>query len=132
MARILVIDDDAGVRATVTTMLRSAGHEVVEAVDGEHGIKQFLQKTCDAVLCDVFMPKKSGIGTLRALRKLDNKLPIVMMSGGAPARGSSRAEFVDYLALARMYGATETMAKPFRAAELFAVVERALRASARS
>jgi hypothetical protein len=51
-----------------------------------------------------------------------------MMSGGAPRQGRLGAEFIDYLELARMYGATDTIAKPFKAAELSAVVERALRA----
>ena len=83
------------------------------------------------MLCDIFMPKMSGIGTLRALREISRRLPVVMMSGGAPGRWQmSRSEFIDYLELSRMYGATATIAKPFKAAELLGVVDRALQTGA--
>jgi CheY-like chemotaxis protein len=128
MARILVIDDDWAVRRTIEAILGAAGHSAAMAGDGEDGIAQFRQAPCDLVLCDIFMPKKSGIGTLRSLREMSGSVPIVMMSGGAPRQGRLGVEFIDYLELARMYGATDTIAKPFKAAELIAVVERALRA----
>ena len=128
MARILVIDDDWAVRKTIEAILGAAGYSAAMAVDGDDGVEKFRQEPCDVVLCDIFMPKKSGIATLRVLRELSASVPIVVMSGGAPRQGRQGTEFIDYLELARMYGATATIAKPFKAAELVAVVEQALRA----
>jgi CheY-like chemotaxis protein len=128
MARILVIDDDWAVRKTIEAILQNAGHSVAIAADGEDGTEQFRQAPGDLVLCDIFMPRKSGIATLRALREMSGSIPIVMMSGGAPRQERHGTEFIDYLELARMYGATATIAKPFKATELIAVIEQALRA----
>lgn len=97
MARILVIDDDRAVRQTIEAMLGTAGHSAAVAVDGDDGVEKFRQEPCDVVLCDVFMPKKSGIATLRVLRALSATAPIVAMSGGAPRQGRQGMEFIDYL-----------------------------------
>lgn len=129
MARILVIEDDEPVRSTVKRMLESAGHEVATAVDGEDGLKQFQGASADLVLCDIFMPNKSGVATLRSLREMNGRLPIVAMSDGSPASARmSKTEFVDYLEMARVLGATATIDKPFKAADLVAVVAQALAA----
>jgi CheY-like chemotaxis protein len=127
MARILVIEDDDSVRTTVKQMLESGGHQVATAVDGEDGLEQFQKAPADLVLCDVFMPNKTGIGTLTSLRKISGTLPIVVMSGGAPSSGRiSKSEFVDYLEMAKLFGATATIGKPFKAADLIEVISKAL------
>ncbi len=59
MARILLADDDTRVREAVAMILEDAGHEVVQALDGEHAVKAFRAKPIDLVVCDLFMPGKS-------------------------------------------------------------------------
>jgi CheY-like chemotaxis protein len=61
MARVLVIDDQPFVRDVLRKMLESAGHQVEEAPDGVEGADLFRQRPCDLVLCDLFMPRESGL-----------------------------------------------------------------------
>jgi CheY-like chemotaxis protein len=127
MARILLIEDDADVRAVIQTMLQSRGHEVATAVDGEEGLRQFAAQPFDLVICDIFMPNMDGIGTLRELRRRRADLPIVVTSGGSPNvlrvndKGNS-----DYLEFAKQLGAMATIAKPFTIKQLMDIVEAAL------
>ena len=129
MARILVVDDDEMVRGTIKAILERAGHDVVLAVDGEDALRQFQQAGCDLVVCDIFMPNKEGISTLRDLRRLDVTMPIITMTGGSPGAGrSGPSAHADYLSMSTMLGATGTLNKPFRANELIALVDQCLAA----
>jgi DNA-binding NtrC family response regulator len=118
MALILVVDDDEGIRRVVEVMLKNAGHDPVLAVNGNDALRQFRQQHFDLVICDVFMPDKEGIETLRELRQLDPAVPVIMMSGGAAHK--------DYLAVAEHFGATRTIAKPFRYSQLTRLVRECL------
>jgi CheY-like chemotaxis protein len=127
MALILVIDDDEMVRSTVKAMLESRGHAVAVAVDGEDGLRQVQQRPFDLVLCDIFMPNKDGIGTLREVRRADSAMPVIVMTGGSPNAGriGERTD-VDYLHMARLLGATRTIGKPFTIKQLIDLVNEAL------
>jgi CheY-like chemotaxis protein len=127
MPRILLIDDDDMVRDTVQAMLRNAGHQVTVAADGLEGLSQVRQHPFDLVLCDVFMPGLDGIATLSEVKRLDDRLPVVIMSAGAP-RGAriGRQENADYMALARSLGATRTIEKPFKSDQLATLVNQVL------
>jgi len=61
MARILVVDDQPFVRDVLGKLLESAGHEVVEAEDGVAGTGLFRRHPCDLILCDIFLPRESGL-----------------------------------------------------------------------
>lgn len=127
MPRILVIDDDEMVRGTIKAILERAGHEVVLAVDGDDGLQQFQRQVCDLVLCDIFMPNKEGIATLRELRHLDAAVPVITMTGGSPSAGrTGPSAYADYLNMSTMLGATRTLHKPFRANELVSLVRECL------
>ena len=123
MARILVVDDDADVRAAVRTILEDAGHEVVEAVDGAAGLRAYRDASFDLVLCDLFMPDVDGIELIRALRRQFPDAKVIAMSGGA-FDGT-----LDLLDLAPYLGAAEALAKPFSLDEFVRAVERVLRPS---
>lgn len=127
MPLILVIDDDEMVRSTVKAMLESRGHDVAVAVDGEDGQRQLQKQAFDLVLCDIFMPNKDGIGTLRDVRRVNPDLPIIIMTGGSPNAGriGDRTD-VDYLHMARLLGATRTIGKPFTIKQLIVLVDEAL------
>ncbi|RJR40922.1 MAG: response regulator [Desulfobacteraceae bacterium] len=113
MARILAIDDDAVTRATIRTFLEWKGHEVMEAPDGEAGLK--LQHECppDVIITDLAMPKLDGIGIIVRVRREHPTIGIVVISG----KGSY------YLSKARLLGADKTLSKPFRLQELLEAVE---------
>ncbi len=102
MARILVIDDDELIRGTVQVILASDGHESILAVDGEDGMRQFQRQQFDLVLCDVFMPHKEGLETVREIRQLSAGTPIISMTGSIPTSDSGRLD-PDFL---RMSSAT--------------------------
>ena len=120
MARILVIDDYEPFRASVKDLLEASGYDVAVAVDGEDGIQQFQLQPFDLVLCDVFMPKKEGMETIRDLRQLSAGTPIISMTG------RSDAFETDFLRMTRELGATGAITKPFKVDEFLAVVRRCL------
>jgi two-component system, chemotaxis family, chemotaxis protein CheY len=131
MARILVIDDDELVRGTVQAMLQSDGHEAVLAVDGEDGIRQVRRQLFDLVLCDVFMPQKEGLATVREIRQLSAGIPIISMTGSVPASNGALLD-PDFLRMSSALGATRTLAKPFRPRELLALVKECLGSSGKA
>jgi DNA-binding response OmpR family regulator len=103
MAKVLVIDDDAGLRATVGEMLALLGHQAVEAADGRKGIEAAEADPPDLVICDIFMPDCEGLATIRELRRTREDLPILAISG--------RDSF--YLKIAERLGAGAGLSKPF-------------------
>jgi len=80
---ILLIDDEEGVRAVAEQMFSNLGLKTVVAADGEEGIERFKQHQPDIclVLLDLTMPRMSGAETLRALRLIAPRLPVILMSG---------------------------------------------------
>lgn len=81
--RILVIDDSADLALTLRMLLERAGHEVVTAEDGRHGLRRFYETRPDLVLLDVAMPGLDGWETLERLRDLSD-VPVLMVSGRQP------------------------------------------------
>jgi DNA-binding response OmpR family regulator len=120
MARILVIDDEVQLRGVVRRILERAGHDVVEAGDGDAGLKMHQAHGADLVLVDIFMPGRDGIELIRDLRAKAPGTKIIVMSGGG-RRGN-----LDLLDDARLLGATRALRKPFELAALVALVSEVL------
>ncbi len=118
MATILVVDDDAGIRATVALALRAAGHTVVEAESVAEARAAAAAHPPAVVLCDIYMPGGSGLDLLAELQQHPSPPGIIVMT----ARGS-----VETAALARRLGAFEYLAKPFDVIVLTERVAAALR-----
>ena len=116
-----MIDDDPVVRRTVTRILRSSGHETVEAAYGQKGIETIGLQRVDLVITDLYMPGQDGIETIQQLRDEFPRSRIIAMSGGASvaAEGPLRD--------AEMFGADATLAKPFSMQHLNDVVAGILR-----
>jgi CheY-like chemotaxis protein len=112
--RVLVIDDQQTLRQTVRRILESAGHDVIEAHDGHAGLTAFRAQEVDVVVTDILMPDMDGFETIRSLRAIAPDLRIIAISGSR--------ESLDLLRYAREFGATAAIAKPFRRAELLAVI----------
>lgn len=107
MARILVIDDDPMILELLRTVLTLDGHEVETAVDGRDGLRCFEQLPTDLVITDLMMPEQEGIETIRKLRALDARVPILAISAETPrVRGG-------FLEAAKRLGADLALAKPF-------------------
>lgn len=120
MARILVIDDDHGIRALLRDILEPEGHQVMDAPNGRIGVRLCQQHRFDLVITDMLMPEGEGIETIGELRERSPAIRILAMSGGG-ARGN-----LSILADAKRFGATLTIPKPFGHGELLGAVTAAL------
>jgi CheY-like chemotaxis protein len=120
MTKVLVIDDDALVRNTISRMLRCWGYEVVIAEDGNRGVELFQTAEPALVITDIIMPDKDGIETIREIRAAQPDARIIAMSGGG------RIGNLDFLSFAAKLGATEIISKPFDPATLRDCVTRCL------
>jgi signal transduction histidine kinase/ActR/RegA family two-component response regulator/uncharacterized protein YigA (DUF484 family) len=80
-AKILVIDDEEAVRDILSRLLRTKGHQVEVASNGEEGIERFRNQDFDLVFTDLGMPKISGWEVGRALKGLNPKIPVIMITG---------------------------------------------------
>jgi DNA-binding response OmpR family regulator len=119
MPHILVIDDEASVRAFIRQALEDAGYRISEAPDGEQGLLMLHNTLVDLVVTDIFMPHKEGIETIRTVRQQFPQIKILAISGG----GSRRMEV---LPSALQFGAHYTLTKPFTPEELLAAVNTTL------
>ncbi|HRP18601.1 MAG TPA: response regulator, partial [Ginsengibacter sp.] len=81
MPSILIIDDEAAIRKTLSEILGYEGYTVEEASDGEEGLRKFSKKKVDVVLCDAKMPKVDGIEFLERARKINPEVPVIVISG---------------------------------------------------
>lgn len=117
MARILVIDDQKDVCATLALALERDGHSVTTASDGNEGLALFDPETTDLVITDILMPDKEGIETIMEMVKIRSDVRIIAMSGG------SQVENVNFLDIARSFGASAMLKKPFTLDELSRTVE---------
>jgi DNA-binding response OmpR family regulator len=113
---VLVIDDDADVRAFLQSLLESEGYEVAAAADGREGLALQRSKPSEIVVTDIFMPGKEGIETIFELHREFPQTKIIVMSGGPSKKG------VDYLAVALELGAAKSLKKPFGPLELIDAV----------
>ena len=118
MARILVIDDDADMRALLDEMLTAGGHEVAQAGDGREGVAKYRTDGADLVITDLCMPNQEGLETIIELRRDFPKVVIIAMSGKTFARAM--------LTIATRLGAVEVLMKPFQPAEMLDAVARVL------
>ena len=116
MAHILVIDDDPVLRQVITLALERAGHTVLRCENGKKAIEYLAHQHANLLLTDIIMPEMDGVETVRAARRLQPDLPILAISGGGSFDPG------DYLGIARAFGATAVLAKPFRPADLVALV----------
>jgi DNA-binding NtrC family response regulator len=130
VARILVIDDDHAVLATIEILLARHAHEVVVSDDGRKGIDLFRTGTFDLLIVDIFMPAMDGLETMKLVHRYRPEVPIIVISGHEPRLVSESAP--NFLRMATKLGAVSSIQKPFRPADFLAVVDGCLSASDRS
>ena len=116
MARILVIDDEAMVRLAVGAALRFAGHEVVDASDGETGIALIQQQAFDLIVTDIRLPRLDGQEVIKASRRIQPGCRVIAVGGGGTVAVFGPEAY------ARQLGADRVLHKPFAVHELNAAV----------
>jgi two-component system response regulator AtoC len=113
---VLVIDDDAGVRRTVSMILESEGYQVQTASDGRDGLERALKESPNLILCDVRMPRVDGLAFVQEYRAAGGTGLVIVMT----AYGSNE------LALEAMKkGAYDYIPKPFEADQVILVLKKA-------
>lgn len=121
MFQILIVEDDAGIRTVLRTLLEAHGYRVVEAASGQRAIIEARNHRPDLVCVDLGMPDRDGADIIREIRAF-SAVPILVVS----ARTMETEKIV-----ALDSGADDYVTKPFSAPELLARVRAALRRSAR-
>lgn len=117
MARVLLVEDDAGIRAAVRFMLEDEGYEVVEGATGEEGVERFNAGGADLAIVDLLLPGISGLEVVRTLRA-SSALPILIVT--------AQADSHDVVAGLEA-GADDYVTKPFVPKELAARIRAHLR-----
>ena len=117
--RVLVVDDDPGMRSLITHVLEARGYSVQPAVHGGEALEVLRAAAPDLVVCDVHMPCMDGFGLLQAVRADTSlaHLPFVLVTAYSDRRGITRG---------MRLGADDFLSKPIRAAALLEAVEIAL------
>ncbi|HVZ34635.1 MAG TPA: response regulator [Polyangiaceae bacterium] len=78
--RILIVDDEANHRRSLSISLRMEGYDVVEAADGEHALTAVAEQPVDIVICDLMMPRVDGLELARRLRFGHPNTRVILMS----------------------------------------------------
>jgi two-component system, OmpR family, response regulator MprA len=116
--RILVVDDERAVREALERALRLEGYEVEAASDGQQALLALAARSADAIVLDILMPVMDGLETCRALRRIGNRTPVLMLT----ARHA-----VDDRVAGLDAGADDYLVKPFALEELLARLRALLR-----
>ncbi len=117
---ILLIEDEPGLRLTLTDRLQSEGYSVESTADGEHGYEQAAGSAYDLIILDVMLPRRNGFDLCRDLRQAGVVTPVLMLT--------AKDQTIDKV-LGLKIGADDYMTKPFEMVELLARVEALLRRS---
>jgi two-component system alkaline phosphatase synthesis response regulator PhoP len=117
-ARVLLVEDESGLRLTLSDRLASEGYAVETAVDGRSGLEQAASGTFDIIVLDVMLPRMSGFDVCREVRRLGIATPILMLT--------ARGQVVDKVVGLKL-GADDYLTKPFEMVELTARLEALLR-----
>ena len=104
MSKILVIDDEQGIRNLLDTLLSRKGYEVVLASNGQKGLELFRRARPDVVVLDLKMPQMDGLTVLQQVRQLNPTQPVIVLTGVGTAEAERQV---------RALGVTEYVEKEF-------------------
>jgi len=124
MPRVLVVDDDPMVGATIEVLLQRQGFDVTLADGGETGLAALESQVFDVMLVDIFMPHMRGFESIRIFHERAPTTPLIAMSGYAFA--SSASPSPDFLRMALELGATRCLRKPFTPEALLTTIRECL------
>ena len=113
---ILVIDDELGPRESIRMIFKNK-YNVIPVESGERGIEVIKKIKVDVIILDLKMGGKNGIETLEEIRKYDEKVPVIILTGYGDMESARKAMH---------FGVIEFMTKPFDIPELESIVNRAI------
>jgi DNA-binding response OmpR family regulator len=119
MTKILIVEDEAGLRQGLEINLRLENYDTAQAADGEEAIRLFHSEQPDLILLDLMLPKRSGFEVLDHIRKY-SKVPVILLT--------ARGQETDKVRGLRG-GADDYVTKPFGLQELFARIDAVMRRS---
>lgn len=117
MKSILIVDDDSRLRKSFSKLLSEEGYAVRTAESGEVGLEEVSRAVPDLVIMDIRMPGMSGMEAFKAIREIDPKLPVIIMT----AFGTTETAIE-----ATKLGAYDYVVKPFEIPDLLNLIEQAL------
>lgn len=113
---ILIVDDEEGIRESLSGIFEDEGYTVLTASTGEEALETAGEHTPDVVLLDVWLPGMDGLETLAKLREIDNDMPVIVISG----HGN-----IELAVKATKSGAYDFLEKPLSLEKILIVVKRA-------
>jgi len=122
MARILICDDEPGLRAVIKRYAQFEGHEAIEASDGAQAVEACRRETFDIIIMDIMMPVLDGISAVREIRKTSD-VPVLMLS----ARGEEYDKILGF-----ELGVDDYVVKPFSSKEIMLRIAAILRRTRKS
>ena len=104
MAKVLVIDDEPGIRDLLDTLLNRKGYDVILADSGQKGLEVFRRARPDVVVLDLKMPGMDGLTVLQQIRHLNPTQPVIILTGAGTPESEQQV---------RALGVTEYVEKQF-------------------
>ncbi|MDR2650083.1 MAG: response regulator transcription factor [Clostridiales bacterium] len=122
MAKILICDDESGLRAVIKRYAQFEGHEVTEAGDGLEALEACKNESFDIILMDIMMPELDGYSAVKEIRKTSDT-PVIMLS----ARGEEYDKILGF-----EIGIDDYVVKPFSSKEIMLRISAVLRRTGKS
>lgn len=116
--RVLIVDDEPGIRTVLAQVLGSTEYELREAADGREALEIFAREGADAILSDLMMPLVDGLELLRSIRAIDETVAFIMLTGAGTLENAIEA---------LRHDADDYLLKPFNIDEVTLSLGRALR-----
>lgn len=113
--RVLIVDDEGGIRYLLEELLVSAGYETISADTGLKAVQIVEAEELDLILLDFQLPILNGLEVIQKLRQLNKGIPIIMMTGMSEKMEMEIGKFAEVKALLR---------KPFDISQVLALVEK--------
>ena len=116
MSKLLLIDDEEGIRKVLAISLKSDGYDVISAESGEQGLKFFQEEPVSIVLTDIKMPGMDGIEVLRRAKEINSEAEVIVITGHGD---------IDYAIQSLQLGASDFITKPVNDQALSIALDRA-------
>ncbi|MBF0543768.1 MAG: response regulator [Candidatus Riflebacteria bacterium] len=115
--RVLIVDDAEILRKILRDLLEKSGYEVFEAVNGKEAVMNYPKIKPDIITMDVTMPEMDGLTAVKAIRKLDSKVKIIMITALGTANTVKDAIIA---------GANNFIVKPYKANKVLTIIKKVL------
>jgi two-component system response regulator ResD len=117
MSKVLVVDDEEFLRTMINDFLSMLDYEVIEAENGVEAFEKTLNENPDIIVSDINMPNMGGIELLKKVKKLEKRIPVILITGVSIEKAREEAE---------KYYADGFFSKPFKMQTLIGRIEELL------